>query len=73
MPEIRNNLHSQTILISLAPVIKTSALNQMAGGFERIVRMIPNPPSVIAQGHDPVCFADSISPQEKDELNELHF
>jgi pyrroline-5-carboxylate reductase len=68
MPEILNKLHSQSILISLMPVVKASALQQLAGGSDRIVRMIPNAPSIIGQGYNPVCFADSISSQEKGDL-----
>jgi pyrroline-5-carboxylate reductase len=66
--EIKKNLTSGSILISLAPVLKTPALKEMLGGFNRIVRMIPNAPSIIGQGYNPVYFADSISSQEKNQL-----
>lgn len=68
IPEIRKNLNPQSILISLAPVVNLSVLQKLAGGFNRIVRMIPNAPSIINAGYNPVCFADSISSQEKSEL-----
>ena len=68
LPQIQNNLRSESILISLVPVVQTPALQQMLGGFDRIVRMIPNAPSIIGQGYNPVCFTDSISSQEKSEL-----
>lgn len=68
LPEIQNNLISDSILISLAPVVNTSAIKQMLGGFDRIVRMIPNAPSIIGQGYNPVYFADPISSQEKSDL-----
>jgi len=68
LPQIQNNLTPESILVSLAPVVKTQDLKQMLGGFDRIVRMIPNAPSIIGQGYNPVCFADSISSQEKSEL-----
>jgi len=71
MPQIKNQLTSDSILISLVPVIKTSALQQLLDGFDRIVRMIPNAPSIIGEGYNPVCFTDSISIQEKSELLEL--
>jgi pyrroline-5-carboxylate reductase len=69
MPEILKNLHSQSILISLMPVIKISTLKQFASGFDRIVRMIPNAPSIIGKGYNPVFVAESISSQEKSSLN----
>jgi len=68
MSEIRNNLHSQSMLISLVPVVRTSNLKQLTGGFERIIRLIPNAPSIIGKGYNPVCYSDSISPEEKDNL-----
>jgi pyrroline-5-carboxylate reductase len=68
LPQIQNNLPSESILISLAPVVNTTALKQMLGGFNRIVRMIPNAPSIIGQGYNPVCFQNSISAQEKSDL-----
>ncbi len=68
MPEIQKNLNPQSILISLVPVVKISALQHLAGGFGRIVRMIPNAPSIIGEGYNPVCFAGSISSQEKTDL-----
>jgi pyrroline-5-carboxylate reductase len=71
LPQIQNNLSSDSILISLAPVVKTQALQQMLGGFDRIVRMIPNAPSIIGQGYNPVCYANSISSEEKSELRTL--
>jgi pyrroline-5-carboxylate reductase len=66
--EIKKNLTSGSILISLAPVLKTPALKEILGGFNRIVRMIPNAPSIIGQGYNPVYFADSISSPEKSQL-----
>ena len=71
LTEIQKSITSETILISLAPVIKTKFLQQMAGGFDRIVRMIPNAPSIIGRGYNPVYFADSISSQEKGDLLKL--
>ncbi len=69
--EIQKNLNPRSILVSLAPVVKIQSLQQLLGGHERIVRMIPNAPSIIGRGYNPVCFADSISSQEKSELFSL--
>ena len=68
LSEIQKNLNPRSILVSLAPVVKIQISQQLLGGHERIVRMIPNAPSIIGRGYNPVCFADSISSQEKSEL-----
>jgi pyrroline-5-carboxylate reductase len=40
----------------------------MLGGFSRIVRLIPNAPSIIGEGYNPVVFASSVSAPERDEV-----
>jgi pyrroline-5-carboxylate reductase len=71
LAQIKKNLIPESVLISLAPVVKISDLQQLAGGFDKIVRMIPNAPSIIGKGYNPVCFAESISVQEKRNLLSL--
>ncbi len=68
MPDLQKFLDTQTILISLVPVIKMSALQQLSGGHHKIVRMIPNAPSIIGKGYNPVCFSDTLSSSEKSNL-----
>jgi len=71
LPQIKNSLPSDSILISLAPVVKMTALKQLLGGFDRLVRMIPNAPSIIGQGYNPVCFENSVSESVKKDLQIL--
>jgi pyrroline-5-carboxylate reductase len=42
-----------------------ATLSQQLGGFNRLVRMIPNAPSLIHQGYNPVAFAPQIAATEK--------
>jgi pyrroline-5-carboxylate reductase len=69
--EIKNELKPQAIFISLAPVVSCEKLQAMLGGFNRLVRMIPNAPSIIHQGYNPVFFASGITPAEKTQLMKL--
>lgn len=55
----------QAMLISLAPVFKIEKLSTLLGGFQRIVRMIPNAASIIHQGYNPVVFGSGITADEK--------
>ncbi len=56
------------VVISLAPKLSIAALSEGLGGFRRIVRMLPNAPSFVNSGHNPVAFAPVFTPSEKGEL-----
>lgn len=69
--EIKDLIRKDSIVISLAPVMTIEKLSGLLDGFSRIVRMIPNGPSIIGQGYNPVVFSDAIHPEEKQELKKL--
>ena len=69
--EIKDSLRKDAVLISLAPKISISKLSEELGGFNRIVRMIPNAPSVVNQGFNPIAFHTALSKMEKTELIRL--
>lgn len=59
------------MLISLAPKHTIAQLSESLGGFQRIVRMIPNAPSIINEGYNPVACSNQLSEPDKRELLEL--
>jgi pyrroline-5-carboxylate reductase len=65
---IKNKLPATSLLVSLAPKWTIQALSQGLGGFNRIVRMIPNAPSIINKGYNPVAFSGALSKKEKEEV-----
>jgi pyrroline-5-carboxylate reductase len=69
--EFKDALNSEAILISLAPKVSISKLTGMLGGFNRIVRMIPNAPSIVNQGFNPVVFHSALPEKDKTNLIEL--
>lgn len=71
--EIRFALRLETVLISLAPKITIAKISEILGGFSRIVRMIPNAPSIVNAGYNPVVFGAGVGQQERDELLNLFF
>jgi len=71
LPEIKSALKKEAVLVSLAPVLNASKLNGLLGGFDRIVRMIPNAPSIIGQGYNPVWYGPSIGNEERTALEKL--
>jgi len=66
--EIRGSLKTAAIVVSLAPKMTIAELSKMLGGFERIVRMIPNAPSIVCSGYNPIAFSESIPSSERSNL-----
>ena len=71
LPEIKAALKPGAVLVSLAPRFTIKALSEGLGGFDRIVRMIPNAPSYVNEGYNPVAFGPGISKKEKEDLFKL--
>ena len=70
--EIKACLKPGAILISLAPKLSVAKLAGMLGGFDRIVRLIPNAPSIIGEGFNPISFSGALeSRQERAEISAL--
>ena len=66
---IKDRLKPEAILISLAPKFSIEKLSQLLGGFNRIARMIPNAPSIIGLGLNPVAYSRALNVSEKEALN----
>lgn len=71
LESIKDVLKSDIILISLAPKWTIAKLSASLGGFNRIVRMIPNAPSIIGEGYNPVAFSSSINEDIKKDIRRL--
>ena len=69
--EIKSSLKQEAVLISLAPKITIAKISEILGGFSRIIRMIPNAPSLVNKGFNPLVFGERISRLERDELLSL--
>lgn len=66
--EIKDCLKPDAILISLAPKLTAAKLAGVLGGFSRIVRLIPNAPSIIGEGFNPISFSASLTGEERSEI-----
>jgi pyrroline-5-carboxylate reductase len=75
MPEaatgIKDSLKPGTIVISLAPKFTISKLTELFGGFARVARVIPNAPSVVNFGFNPVAFGQALTAADKTEIVDL--
>lgn len=65
---IKESIKPGAVLVSLAPKFSIEKLSRMLGGFDRIVRMIPNAPSIIGQGFNPVAYSGTLDVSEKEGL-----
>jgi len=71
LPELKLSLNPKAVLVSLAPVLTSVKIGGMLGGFNRIARMIPNAPSIIGKGYNPVWYAPSLGKPECELLDGL--
>jgi pyrroline-5-carboxylate reductase len=71
LEEIKSYLNPDSVVISLAPKPKIEQISSLLEGFSRIVRMIPNAPSIINEGYNPLTFAPEINDSLKKELMDL--
>jgi pyrroline-5-carboxylate reductase len=71
LPEVKASLQPQSIVVSLAPVFTFAKLGELLGGFNRIVRLIPNAPSIVHAGFNPVSYSQAISAEEKAEIEAM--
>ena len=70
LEELRGRIGESTTLVSLVPTISLNRLSS-ALGITRLVRMIPNAPSIIHQGFNPAAFHPSITSEEKSRLLQM--
>jgi len=68
---IRDALQSTTTVVSLAPKFTIAKLSGLLGGFQRIARVIPNAPSLIGAGYNPISFAKALSAEDRRGLTAL--
>jgi pyrroline-5-carboxylate reductase len=66
--EIKPALKPGALFVSLAPKLSLAKLSQGLGGFGRLARMIPNAPSIVNEGYNPVAFALALTAADKAEL-----
>lgn len=69
--QIEGRLRPDAVVISLAPKFTIGKLSTLLGGFQRIVRVIPNAPSIIGAGYNPITFSPALSPADRDAVTSM--
>ena len=62
---IAPSLRSDSTLLSLAPKFTLARLGELLNGHPRVARMIPNAPSLIGAGFNPIAFASCIDSDDR--------
>ncbi|BAW31668.1 MAG TPA: NAD(P)-binding domain-containing protein [Methanothermobacter sp.] len=70
LQEIKESLKRDTIIVSLAPKVTIKQIRDQTRS-KKIVRIIPNAPSIINKGYNPITFSKSIKTKEKEKLLEI--
>ena len=68
LSNIKAVLRPDAIVVSLAPKFTMAKLSELLGGFNRLSRMIPNAPSIIGAGYNPIAFGSGLSIEERQAL-----
>ncbi len=63
--EIKDTLDPGAIFVSLAPKWTMSRMSGLLGGFNRLARVIPNAPSIVNRGYNPLSFSAQLSPADR--------
>lgn len=63
--ELRGRLSPATIVVSLAPKITIEEISSALGGLTKVARVIPNAPSIVGAGFNPVSFAPAVSAADR--------
>jgi len=65
---LRGTVGADSIVVSLAPKFTIAKLTQLLGGVSRVARVIPNAPSVVNFGFNPVCFSPALGAADRAKL-----
>jgi len=68
LSEIKSYVKPESIIVSLAPKLAIAKISQSLGGFDRVVRILPNAPSIVNAGYNPIAFSQGLSEAEKRQL-----
>jgi pyrroline-5-carboxylate reductase len=71
LAEIRESLLQTATVISLAPRWTMDRIGQLLGGFNRLARVIPNAPSMVNKGYNPLSFSQSLTAEDRDSVHAL--
>jgi len=67
----RATLRPDALVVSLAPKFTLAKLSSLLGGFQRVARVLPNAPSLVGAGFNPLAFSTALTPDDRARLTQL--
>ncbi len=71
LAEVKESLFAEATVVSLAPRWTISRICGLLGGFTRLARVIPNAPSIVNKGYNPVAFSEQLAPAGREQIISL--
>jgi pyrroline-5-carboxylate reductase len=71
LPVVRGALKPNALVVSLAPKFSIGKIGEMLGEFGGIARVIPNAPSIVGAGYNPMAFGAAVSAAQREWLGQL--
>lgn len=68
---LAGQLQRRAVVVSLAPKFTFAALRDLLGGHDRLARVIPNAPSIIGAGFNPIAFGPGLDAEGRDAVATL--
>ncbi len=68
---LKSALKADAIVVSLAPKLTMAKLAGLLGGFDRLARVIPNAPSIVNAGFNPLAFSESLATADRNVVKEV--
>jgi pyrroline-5-carboxylate reductase len=69
--DIKASLAADAVLVSLAPKWTMAGIGRALAGFNRIARVIPNAPSIVNAGYNPVSFSEHLTENDRARVRAL--
>lgn len=69
--QVKGALKPEALMVSLAPKFTLARLAELLGGFMRLARVIPNAPSVLGLGYNPVAIGPMLPAEDRQALSAL--
>ncbi|HWQ07793.1 MAG TPA: NAD(P)-binding domain-containing protein, partial [Holophaga sp.] len=71
LPGLARALGPTATLVSLAPVLSFARLSNLLDGHGRLVRVIPNAPSLVGKGYNPLAFGPGATAEDRNRIQGL--
>lgn len=71
LAELRGRLSASALVVSLAPKLTVADISAALGASARVARVIPNAPSVVGAGFNPVAFGPAVTAADRRDLASL--